>query len=376
MKKLLTERLSVLIPDGENEHALWTTRCLAQAPEVKVHILSTKRWMPVRFSRHCHLYEFKPTGRDSQERINAIADIIRWKNIDVILPVSESGAEFAASEHRNLAQLAAITPIPSLHSLQIAQNKWKLNQFACLQQVPVPRSILVSSTPHFYLQLAKLEYPVLIKPVIGSDGQGIQRFECPSDLLRFLERRADVQDNYIVEDYIPGYDIDLSVLCHQGEILAYTIQLSLISASERFGPLMAMQFIEQPEVLENGRKLFSALNWSGVAHIDMRYDNRDGQFKIVDVNPRYWGSLLGSFVVGINFPYLACLAALEIPFPLPQYHPGKFIHTTTALKEMTLRLFGKGRLEGFAYKETGLRFFVDDPMPEIVKKAQEFSFMN
>jgi predicted ATP-grasp superfamily ATP-dependent carboligase len=131
---------------------------------------------------------------------------------------------------------------------------------------------------------------------------------------------------------------------------------------------MAMQFIEQPQVLENGRKLLSALEWSGVAHIDMRYDETDGQFKIVDVNARYWGSLLGSFVVGVNFPYLACLVALEIPFPMPQYRSGKYMHTTTAVKEMILKLLGKSRLSRFAFSETGLRFFVTDPLPEVAKR--------
>jgi hypothetical protein len=122
-------KFSALIPDGENEHALWVARSLAHSKQVRLHVLSSKRWMPVRFSRHCRLYKFRSTGADYVQRLNALADITRRFHVDVILPVSEEGTLFAATEREALSRLASLPPIPEAASLRIAKNKWQLNQF-------------------------------------------------------------------------------------------------------------------------------------------------------------------------------------------------------------------------------------------------------
>jgi hypothetical protein len=51
----------------------------------------------------------------------------------------------------------------------------------------------------------------------------------------------------------------------------------------------------------------------------------------------------------------------------------KYAHTTTAIKEGVLALFGKNSFRDFTLQETGLRFFGPDPLPEIVKRVQELN---
>ena len=364
-------KLSVLLPDGENEHALWVTRSLACSKQVRLIILSDERWTPVRFSRHCQLYQFRATGTDHAARLSAVSEMAKRIPIDIILPVGEEGALFVASEREGLSRLAALPPVPDLESLGTARNKWLLNQFARKHDLRVPESVLVTLDSAFNRQIRHgLEYPVLLKPTSLTDGQGICRFDTPSDLLEFLERQGETQfkGQYLVQTYVPGSDLGLSVLCQEGEILAYTIQRGIISAAHRFGPLMAMEFIKQDDVLEMGRRLLAALRWSGVAHIDFRLDSRDGQANIIELNARYWGSLLGSLVAGVNFPYLACLAAQGMAFPVPEYRHSKYAYSTTVLKEGLRWFLGQSSLRGLTFQETGLRFFLIDPFPELVKR--------
>lgn len=363
-------KLSVLIPDGENEHVLWTARSLAHSKQVKLYILSDKRWTPVRFSRHCRLYRFKPTGADRGARLDALAELTKRVHVDVILPVGEEGVMFVAAEREAVSRLAALPPIPALESLRTARNKWLLNRFAQQHNLPAPKSVLVTLDSAFDQRTSDLAFPVLLKPTSLTDGQGIRRFDTASDLQEFLKGQDATlfKNRYLVQTYVPGSDMGLSVLCKDGEILAFTIQRGIISASHRFGPLMAMEFIRRDDVLEIGQKLVSALRWSGVAHIDFRCDSRDDRPKIIEMNARYWGSLLGSLVAGVNFPYLACLAAQGISFPMPEYRLSKYTYTTTVLKEGLLWFVGKSSLKGFAFQETGLRFFLADPFPEMVKR--------
>jgi predicted ATP-grasp superfamily ATP-dependent carboligase len=364
-----------LIPDGENEHVLWATRSLAQSGVVDIHILSAKRWPPVRFSRHCRLYEFKPLGTDHRSRLAAVTDIIKRTHVDVLLPVSEEGVSFAISERETLTGLVALPPLPDLDAFNTARDKWLLNQFACRHRLPAPPSLLVVFDAVFEQALASLEYPVLLKPTRSTDGLGIRRFDSRDALWRFLQGqdRAAFAGNYLVQSFVPGFDLGFSALCHEGRMLAFTMQRGVISAAHRFGPLMAMEFIREEDVLEIGRRLLAALRWGGVAHVDLRRDSRDGQAKILEINARYWGSLLGSLVAGVNFPYLACLAAQGQVFPVPTYQLKTYMHTTTALKEGLLGMVGKSTLPQLNLRQSGLKFFVADPLPEIVKRFQEIS---
>jgi predicted ATP-grasp superfamily ATP-dependent carboligase len=51
------------------------------------------------------------------------------------------------------------------------------------------------------------------------------------------------------------------------------------------------------------------LNWHGVAHIDF-VACKEGDFKLIEVNPRLWGALALSTFAGVDFPYLWYLAAM------------------------------------------------------------------
>jgi predicted ATP-grasp superfamily ATP-dependent carboligase len=365
----MQDPISVLIPDAHSPVALNAMRCLARSPNVKLHLLSGKRWNQCRFSRHRSSYEFRSPTTDDGERFKVTVDLVKRHDIDVILPVSIGATKFVATKEQALSELVALPSVPNLQAMEIARNKWLMTELARKYDVPVPQSVLVTLDAAFYQQLSHLEYPVLLKPAIAQGGRGIRRFEDSSSLKKFLKEqdKEQFESKYLVQNYIPGSTLGLNVLCREGEILAYTIQKYVIFKG--FEPPTAIQFIEQDDVLEHGRKLVSALGWSGFANIDMRHDSRNGQVKLLEVNPRCWATLLGSLVVGVNFPYLACLEALDIPFPVPQYQLGKYVRLGTSVKETLRRFVGKNSLDKFAFRESDLKFFLADPMPELVDFA-------
>ena len=42
---------------------------------------------------------------------------------------------------------------------------------------------------------------------------------------------------------------------------------------------------------------------------------------VLEINPRYWGSVMASLFAGVNFPYLACMEGMGIPLPEPDFRP-------------------------------------------------------
>ncbi len=370
----MIDSLSVLIPDGESNLTLFVMHGFAHIPNVKLHILSNDHWAPARFSRYCSTYKFRRAGANDEEHFNAVAEVARQTHADVLLPIETEEIRFAATKRQELSQLLAVAPVPDPESLETANNKWLLAQFMQENDIPGPPTILCTLDHEFERQLRTLRFPALIKPNIGWGGEGMQRFDDLHQLQYFLEEQPeeDFKSKYIVQSYLPGFVVGLNVLCREGEILAFTTQRGFVpNLDQKYGPAGAVKFIKQDDALRVGQRFLSALNWSGYANIDMFYDTREKQVKILEVNARFWGSLRGSYVAGVSFPYLACLAALDIPFPVPNYKVTRYIHPKTAIKEGMLRALGKSQFERFPLEETGLKYMLADPIAETYRGLRQ-----
>lgn len=359
--------LSVLVFDGESDFAIFVLRCLAQVSNLHVHVLSSKPWVAARFSRHVDGFYVQPTGDGDGQRLDAISKAVRHSGARVILPVDEAEVQFISSHLPAVSELAAIPPVPDPDIFETLTNKWLLAEFLKENHIPGPETILYTGHQNFEKNLRELQPPLLIKPAKGRGGEGMAKFDNPGELLdsiRFLSKGYSHQ--FIVQSFVPGYDVDCSVLCESGKILAYTVQKGFISGYQCFAAPTGIEFIEDDQVVNVVSRLASAAKWSGIAHVDLRYDSREKEIKLVEVNARYWGSLLGSLVVGVNFPKLACLAALKVSFPIPRYRLGRYIAPWAAIKQSLLRLLQKSE-SGFAVGETGLPYSFADPVAEMIK---------
>jgi len=112
--------------------------------------------------------------------------------------------------------------------------------------------------------------------------------------------------------------------------------------------------------------LMAALRWSGVAHVDLREHAATGRIDVIEVNPRFWGSLLGSLHAGVNFPQLTALSALGVPLPAVDYRHCRYASGTFALKAW-LRAAVTGRASDVGFRETPLVHAIADPGPHIVE---------
>jgi predicted ATP-grasp superfamily ATP-dependent carboligase len=368
-----SESFSVLIPDGESEFALFVAHCLAQFPSVKLHFLSGERWASTRFSRYCCTYTFKQTGSDDQSMLNTVADLVKKKKIDVLLPSGTNAISFAAANREALSTFVAVAPVPDSRSFEIANNKWLLAQFLEEERIPSPPTVLVTCDDLFEQKLQDIEFPVLLKPASAWGGEGIERFDNAPELRRYLEQHDPerVKGRFIIQSFLPGFVVGVNVLSSNGKTLAMTMQRGIIPNTQKYAAAGAIRFIREDRFFTIAQKLISTLRWSGFANLDTLYDSRDDQLKILEINARFWGSLRGSLMAGVNFPYLACLAALGIPFTMPDYQLVRYAHSKTALRKGIAGFLGKSRETDFAFGETGLRFLLADPLAEVMRALRQ-----
>jgi predicted ATP-grasp superfamily ATP-dependent carboligase len=207
--------------------------------------------------------------------------------------------------------------------------------------------------------LHEVAYPLLLKPRRGGNGVGIVRCHHAAEVTAYLDARPHLWNQVVIQTEVAGWDIDCSVLCANGKIVAHTIQRPLVRSSSDFKPAPAVEFIEDEGALSVVGRLMAALGWTGVAHVDMRYDVR-GNITILEVNPRFWGSLPGSVQAGVNFPYLAVLLALGRPLPPVRSMPCRYIAGGAAFRALF-----QGRRPTFRISQTPWLDMVRDPGPTL-----------
>lgn len=366
---------SVLIPDGESEFALFVMHCLAPYRNVRVHVLSGERWAPPRLSRYCKSYTHWPNGTDDWARLDTIEQVVHKQQIDVLLPTESKWISFVVAHREALSKCVAIVPLPDPAALQVANNKWLLARFLDEHHIPGPPTVLVTYDQAFERQIQEMVFPVLLKPVSAWGGEGIERFERRDDLLRYLEHTdpEQIREHFIVQTMLQGFVVGVNILAREGRMLATTMQRGMIPNTTRYAAAGAIRFVKDARFAAIVQELVTTLRWSGFANLDTFYDSEDDQLKILEINARFWGSLRGSSVAGVSFPYLACLAALGVPFPLPDYELVRYFHPKTALREGVLRLLGKNREEHFGLKESGLQYLLADPLAEMMRALRQAS---
>jgi predicted ATP-grasp superfamily ATP-dependent carboligase len=147
------------------------------------------------------------------------------------------------------------------------------------------------------------------------------------DLIPFYQKVHAQHPFPLVQEWIPdgGGTFGFSALCDDGsDVKAAFIHKKLRMYPIQGGPSTLREGVHHSQIMELGLSLLKFLNWTGVAMAEFKVDPRDGIPKLMEVNPRFWGSLHLAIISGVDFPHLMLKLARGEPFePVLHYPTGK-----------------------------------------------------
>jgi predicted ATP-grasp superfamily ATP-dependent carboligase len=356
--------ISVLILDGQGPYALVAARCLVRAPGVRLHVLSLTDRALVRRARWIASFELMPVLPDDAARLNLVEEVVRRKGIDVILGTSEDAIDFISANRAALDRMCATVATPGRKELAVARDKWLLSCHMSQNGIPHPETCLVTDGTEFESAVKALKPPLILKPAQGSGGEGMVSFAGHETLLAHIRNARSRGKRFIVQTLVGGRDGGCNVLCRDGKILVSTVQKAVVANSRPFGSPSCVDVVPDEEVLSLVARLMSSLNWSGAVNVDLKLDERDHSVTVLEINPRYWGSLLASLFAGVNFPYLACLEGMGIALPDPDFRPVRF---TWNERKVIAGFLARRGAEKTEVRGSVLRYVIPDPLPEIIE---------
>ena len=143
---------------------------------------------------------------------------------DVVLPVDTVTIPLLSANRNLFSKLTCIVSLPCIDSFKIANNKGRLSQWLKQNQISSPPTLLVKKDdPEFDKSLSSFPFPALLKPCTGFGGEGIEIFQDKISFQNYCKRNSFSRE-FILQSFIKGYDLDCSILCDNGKILAFTIQ--------------------------------------------------------------------------------------------------------------------------------------------------------
>jgi predicted ATP-grasp superfamily ATP-dependent carboligase len=303
----------VLILDGFWNKALAGVRSLGRRGFF-VGVGEGTRLAPAMFSRYCRRRFVHPSVVGEPEAfLAALERELEIGGYEVLLPMELSTQLLVTAHRERLTPLVRI-PFADAEVTRRVHDKGTLAAFARERGIACPATFFPRGPADAAAMARELPYPVLIKPRHSSGGRGIVRVECVADFPAAYSRVHARSAAPIVQECLPpgGEALGVAVLMNfASEPKASFAYRRLREYPIAGGPSTLRESIWNPELQERAERLLASLGWTGVAMVEFKVDPRNGDPKLLEVNPRFWGSLHHAIVCGVDFPFLVYRLAMD-----------------------------------------------------------------
>lgn len=283
-------------------------------------IASEDSTIPAFASRYCteRVVTPDPFG-DLSNYSDTLLRLARRPDVRTLVPFREPDV-YVLSKHRAEFSEHVATLWPELATLRRAQDRVELIDAAVDADVPVPRTQLLSDVDEWDReQVVKARYSMLCDEYaadLSSDEvveMGKTRYLQPGREPDRDSLREVMSHTPIVQEYVPGTEYTFRALYDRGEPVI-TSQKRLVRGQKYpRGPSVYHESVSDPELEAVGRALLDHLVWHGVASVGFMEDRRTGEFKLLEINPRFWASLPLDIHAGLDYPYYYWRLAGEEP---------------------------------------------------------------
>lgn len=370
-----TQRILVL--DGIWNKTLAVVRSLGQRG-LDVTAGEWTRFATALFSRHCSRKVVYPSPVSSPKQfIEWLISDMKTSGYAMVLP-TELSTQMLLVENRSEIEKYTRLPFADNDLTSDIRDKAWLMRYAMDRGVPCPGTEFPEGIGSVEAIRESIEYPVVIKPRISSGSRGIVYVKKASDLIDSYSTVHRKYPDPIIQEFIPhggAYGVG-ALLNFDSEPRASFVYRRLREYPVTGGPSTLRESVRNEEIRTLALDILKSLRWTGIAMVEFRVDRRDGRPKLLEINPRLWGSLWLAIRAGVDFPYLLYRMAVDGDVsPVHDYRtgvrcrwliPGEFMHFLHNPDRFRLK-------PGFFSKDAEDDILsIDDPLPVIGRISSLF----
>ena len=221
-----------------------------------------------------------------------VIDLVRKIEPRIVLPVGFID-NLLLSKYKDVISKYAFVPVPSYDSLIFVSNKLRTQALCDRLGIKYPKTIKAPS-----ITTIKLSTPIVIK--------GLSDSSKPKYI--FSEKMVKEHMQYLLghgqifQEFIPGFGVGYFVLAAEGEPLLEFCHRRVIEVKPSGGAsIVACRYFD-PRAYVYGRRIVKHLRWTGVLMVEFRKHLETGELYLMEINPKFWGSLELPVSLGYDFP--------------------------------------------------------------------------
>lgn len=242
-----------------------------------------------------------PSGK-SPDFFKELLKICVDNAINVLIPTVDVELLEVARQNEQFVSHGIRVPLSSLHALELCRDKYKLLTFCQDTGLCPSFSLLNEQTP-----INSLHYPCFAKPCLGSGANGAMVIHEPK-ALDLLPK----DNSYLVQDLLPGDEYSVDVYVHsEGTPVAAVPRLRMKIDS---GIAVAARTVINSDLSQKALTIIQKVGIRFVANIQFKADAQ-GDYKLLEINPRFPGTLPLTAAAGIDIPQLLMNDLMGKPFP-------------------------------------------------------------
>lgn len=264
-----------------------------------------------------------PEVKDSPSKFHLfLLNYLDNNKVDVILPMNDYSAEYLSKNKDELLKKCKFN-IPNYDIFCNGYNKNNLMRLCNECSIPHPMTLDLerSSTE----QIKTMIYPALIKPNITCGGRGMTPV---NNYEEFIDKYPSINKQYgecHLQQFIEpgGKQIEVQLFISQKQELLY----SSVMAKDRWypekgGSSCCNLSIINDQLVNTCFEICKKLKWHGFCDFDTIEDVKNGDIKILEINPRVPACVRGVMLSGIDYANIQVNDILNIPQEKNLYAPG------------------------------------------------------
>jgi len=250
---------------------------------------------------------------DDSDYVPTLAKVCRAEAISLIFPLIDPDIPILAEGRAVLEEAGARLAAVPAAAARIVHDKWETYRFLRSAGLLVPKSW--KSLPS-----AKPEFPLFVKPRIGSAGRGGRKVDSQAELKLALRQTPEP----LVQQYLTGPEVTSDVSCGlDGEVWAVVSRQRI---EVRWGEVAKGVTVRNEEILAGCVTIARELPACGP--ITVQCIVQDGRPYFTEINARFGGGLPLAIAAGVPSPRWYLAQAAGIPFEPPtlgSYQTGLFL---------------------------------------------------
>jgi carbamoyl-phosphate synthase large subunit len=286
--------------------------------------------------------------------VDVLHNICEQHHVDMLFSLNDLELPILAANKASFENAGTKVVVSSPEVIDICFDKLRTCEYVKSLGINVPRTYSNLQSALNALEIGELQFPVVIKPRWGSASIGIEFVNNQEDLCimyELIKRKtsngilgevSQHDKNFIlIQEKITGKEYGLDVMNDlEGRNVGVAVKQKL---SMRAGETDKAVTVDNAELRRIGEVI--GTNLAHVGNLDCDILEMDGQYYVLELNPRFGGGFPFSYEAGVNLPKALINWAQGVDFDVKQLVPtyGLTFAKCDYLVDMTSQLLESGR---------------------------------